>query len=88
MRVFEKDPSALLDYHWDFSDWLGNDVISSFEFTTPVDLVLEDSSEAGGKVTGWFSGGTLNKSHVVVCQILTAGGRREQRSARFDMIDK
>lgn len=84
MRTFYKDPEAILDYVWDWTDWLGNDTISSFQVTPPTDILVEgDPTQLDGVVTAFLKGGTLNKSYIVVCEVVTNGGRTDDRSIRL-----
>jgi hypothetical protein len=90
MRTFYKDPDATLDYVWDWTDWLGNDTISSFTITPPnIELVVEGTpTELNGVITAFLTGGVLNKSYKIVCKILTNGGRTEDRSIRLIIKQK
>lgn len=84
MKTFTKDPDATLDYVWDWTDWLGNDTISSFTVTPPTDITVEGTpTQLDGVVTAFLSGGTLNKSYIVVCEVITDGGRTDDRSIRL-----
>lgn len=91
MKTFEKDPSGVLDYVFDWVEWLGNDVIDDLAITvSPVadELIVDDATSVDGKVTVWLSGGILDKSYTVTCQITTLALRTDQRSAVFNMVDK
>lgn len=91
MKTFLKDPAAILDYVWDWHDWLGTDTITEISFTVPEGItILEDPSpsELDGVVTAWFSGGTLNSSYIVTCKIVTVGGRTDERSGIFKIKDR
>lgn len=88
MKTFVKDPDAVLDYVWDWTDWLGDDTIKSFEVTVPEPLTLDEEAEASGIVTAWISGGLVNKAYVGKCQIVTVDGRTEDRSAIFIMQER
>lgn len=88
MKTFEKDPDAVLDYFWDWNDWLENDEISTHEILLPEGIVLDDSSELNGVVTAWISGGTVNTSYIVTCRVVTSWGRTDDRSAMFVIVSK
>ena len=88
MKTFVKDPDAVLDYVWDWTDWLGEDTIESFVVTVPEPLALDDKSEVNGIVTAWISGGVVNKAYVGECRIVTVDGRTEDRSAIFTMQER
>lgn len=86
MRTFEaKDPNALKDYLFNWSRWLGEDEISTYDIVVPAELSLEDDSLSDDKksVLIWLSGGQENKTYEVTCSIVTVAGRVDERSARF-----
>ncbi|MEV6014775.1 hypothetical protein [Streptomyces sp. NPDC051997] len=78
-----KDPSARLDYTWDWAAWLADvaDTISSATVTTPDGLTADGAPVVGDVlVTQQISGGTVDETYTVVCQITTVGGRVDERS--------
>ncbi|GGW15704.1 hypothetical protein GCM10018980_52150 [Streptomyces capoamus] len=80
---FTKDPSARLDYSWDWSAWLAEvaDTISSATVTVPTGLTAVGSPIVGDTiVTQRVSGGTVDAVYSVVCQIVTGGGLIDERS--------
>lgn len=87
MKTFVKDPEAVKDYQWDWSDWLGTDTISTIEFTTSDELVVDSFTEADGKITAWISGGIAKNPGMVSCKIITASSpnRTDKRSAIFEI---
>ncbi len=88
-KLFTKDPSDVLDYVWDWTDFLGStDTIQSFSFELPTELTEVTSGEVDGKVTLWVSGGTLDETYPVSCTIVTAEGRTKKRTAIFMMDDE
>jgi len=94
--AFRKDPDAVLDYHFVWSDWLDDDTISSHTVTAD-DGITIDSSEINSEslaldgvtytastvVTVWLSGGTDGSDYDVACKIVTADGRTEERTIRI-----
>jgi hypothetical protein len=88
MKTFKKDPDAVLDYDWDWTEWLGNDTIDSFNVTVPTGMTLADATQADGVVKAWLSGGVAKTSYVVTCQITTLGGRTDERSALFNVQER
>ncbi len=80
---YTKDPSALLDYSWDWSAWLADvsDTISSVTVTVPDGLTAVGSpTVTDTDVTQRISGGTLDEAYRMVCQITTVGGLIDERS--------
>jgi hypothetical protein len=79
---FVKDPAALLDYTWDWSEWLAEvaDTISSATVTLPAGLTAVGAPVVGASaVTQRVSGGTLDDAYTMVCQINTTGGLIDER---------
>jgi hypothetical protein len=77
---FVKDPSAVLDYAWDWATWLGVDTIAESTVTAGSGLTLDSSSNTTTKVTAWLSGGTAGVEYDVTCRVVTAGGRTDERT--------
>ncbi len=84
--TFFKDPSAVLDYKYDWSDWLaGGETISSKTVTAPTGITLDSSAlaDANTSVVAWLSGGTAGKYYDVVCRIVTSASRTDERTIRI-----
>lgn len=90
MKQFIKDKDAILDYVWDWSDWLGNDTISDVTVTpSSTDLtIVGDPIELDGVVTAFISGGQTDTSYLVTCKIVTAGLRTDERSGIFTIQER
>jgi hypothetical protein len=86
MKKIKKDASAVLDYVWNWSDWLGADTISSHTITC-VGCTKDSSSNTTTTVTAWISGGTT-VSPSATCHITTAGGRHDDRTIVFDITER
>lgn len=92
MTTYTKDPSAVLDFAWDWSAWLADsETISSHTVTVPdaSGLVVDSDSEASGVVTAWLSAGTVSPgAHAVVCRIVTNQGRTDERTLPLYVRDR
>jgi hypothetical protein len=78
-----KDPSALLEYTWDWALWLDDvdDTIGSATVTAPDGLMAVGAPAVGdAAVTQRISGGTVGETYTVACQITTVGGLIDERS--------
>lgn len=76
-----KDPNAVLDFTFDWTDWLA-DLGDTYQTH---DFIIEDPDGAGvplvegqsfyqdGKITVFLSGGTTGMTHKVTCRITTFG---------------
>jgi len=77
---FTKDPDAVLDYTWDWEDWLDSDTISSSSVIVESGLTADSDSNTTTTATVWLSGGTLGEDYKVTNRIVTAGSRTDDRT--------
>lgn len=79
--IFIKDPAAVLDYGFDWSEWLDeNETIEQSTWSVPEGLTLDDSNHTGTLAVAWLSDGTAGSVHRVTNRITTSAGRTEERS--------
>jgi len=79
--TFIKDPDAVLDYYFDWTDWLDDgETISSRTVTVQSGLTKASDAESGGIVVAWLSGGTVGTTYTVACKVVTSDGRTDERS--------
>jgi hypothetical protein len=80
-KSFLKDPDSVLDYAFDWSDWLEtNETISDYTITVESGIAKDSDSESGSIVTVWLTGGTAGDKYTVACEIITSLGRTDERS--------
>lgn len=80
--AYIKDPDSILDYSFDWSEWLGADTISSYVITVS-GVTLDSDSNTATAVTVWLSGGAAGTVATVECEITTAGGRTCERTMKI-----
>ena len=85
MAVYTKDPSAVIDYQQDWSDWLaaGETITTSSWAVTPTTLsplAVDSDTETTTAATVWLSGGLAGQVYRVTNTIVTSAARTEQRS--------
>lgn len=85
---FLKDPSAVLDYEFDWAAWLGSDTISSHTVTAATGITVASSTATSTAVIAWLSGGTAGQAYTVTNRIVTTGGRTDERSITLQVIDR
>lgn len=79
--VFEKDPDAVLDYSFDWEDWLcEGDTITASTWATPAGITEDSDSFTDDTTTVWLSGGTVGESYDLVNHVTTNEGREEDRT--------
>jgi hypothetical protein len=83
-----KDPSAVLDWEFDWSAWLqAGETISAFTIT--VTGANQDSTAASATaVTVWLSGGTAATAATIACRITTTAGRTDERTITVSIKDR
>lgn len=89
--TINKDPNAILDYTFDFTDWLAavSDTISSVTFPAVVGVTVAGSAiTAGKKVVAWVSGGTVGLPASLTARIVTTGGRTDDRTIYFKIKER
>ena len=86
--TFEKDPSDVIDFPVDFTQFLQTDTILSRTVTVE-DVTLDSSTLSGNVVTCWISGGTAGTTGVVTINIVTnnAVPRTIERSFKVDVLN-
>jgi hypothetical protein len=85
---FLKDPDAKLDYFVDWSRWLAGDVIQSSVWAVDDGLTKSNESSSGTVTTVWVEGGEVDQEYELVNQIVTAGGRRNERTLTIRVIER
>lgn len=88
VAVFDKDPTAVLDYTIDWREWLGDDTIITSTWTLPAGIVNSGTTYSTSTATIWLSGGTAGVSYSVYNTIITAGGRTEKRTIKITALDR
>jgi hypothetical protein len=88
-----KDPSAKLDYGWDWADdedpWLADgETITAASITRTGDVVIENTSNTPTTVTTRISAGTVGTVARITCQITTSTGQVDQRSIDLVIVDR
>ncbi len=82
MSEFIKDPNAVLDYQWNWSEWLvpADSIVAATVTTNSDDLSVNTVNVVGSIVTAWLSGGVAGVNYRVTCRVESADGRIDDRS--------
>ena len=98
--IFIKDPSAVLDYKFDWaaltngnggSNWLASgETISSRTITATSGITVDSSSitDTNTSVTVWLSGGTNGTQYSVNCLIVTTSSRTDERTMTISVQNR
>ena len=87
MADFTKDSAAVLDYSVNWSAWLNGDTISESTWLAP-GLTIDSESETTTATTVWLSGGRAGTTYKITNNIVTDGGRTDERSLTIDVVNK
>ena len=88
MKQFIKDPQANLDYQVDWATYLGSDTISTSTFSATPGITVGIASNTTTTATIWLSGGIVGQAYNIVNQVVTAGGRTDERSFQIVVMDR
>jgi hypothetical protein len=87
-----KDPDALLDYTFDWTEWLEGhtpaDTIASAVVTVTGCTLVTSSVVAQQKVVAWIGGGVVDVAASATCRITTAGGRIDDRTLTLKIKER
>lgn len=82
MDKFVKDPDAVLDYTWDWADFLqaGESIVTHAVTSDTAELDVDSTTADATSITAWLSGGEDYQRALVTCHITTDQGREDDRS--------
>jgi len=89
-NTFIKDPHAVLDYAFDWSQWLEDEeTIVSYTITAASGITSASSSfTTTGSVVTWITGGTVGVRYPVACLITTSASRVDERTIKIDVRNR
>jgi len=86
---YTKDPSAILDWAFDWTDWLAAaETITDHTITADTGITVGSSTKDTGVVTVWLSGGTAGINYKVACKITTSAGRTDERTIWIKVVER
>lgn len=86
---FVKDPDAVLDYVFDWRDWLADtEIISTSSWTVETGLTKDSDSNTDSTATVWLSGGTDGECYKITNSITTNGGRTDNRTMLIEVKER
>ena len=77
---YTKDPDAVLDFTFDWSEWLADGETISSHTVTVSGVTRDSSTNTTTTVTAWISGGTVSAPATVACRVTTSAGRTDERT--------
>ena len=90
MASYKKDPNAILDYTFDWTEYLApiTDTIASVQFATSAGLTKTSQSNTTTTATAFVSGGVVGATEKLTCRIVTAGGRTDERTIDLKILER
>lgn len=90
MASYKKDPAAVLDYTFDWTEYLEPiaDTIASVEFVTSAGLTKTSQSNTTTTATAFVSGGVVGATEKLTCRIVTTGGRTDDRTIDLKILER
>lgn len=87
--MLKKDPHAVLDFQFNWTQWLAaSETIVSHVITAESGITKDSDSETAGVVTAWLSGGATGVIYNVACLISTNAGRTDERTIQILIEDR
>lgn len=84
MTSYVKDPDAVLNYRWDWAEFLGDsDTITASEMITETGIVVDSDDNDTTSATVVLSGGTVGETYEVTNRITTAAGLVNDHTIRI-----
>lgn len=86
-----KDPTARLDFAWDWSAWLADGETIDSQTVTVIsgDVTIDGpATEDAGIVTVWVEGGTVGTTSRLTCHIVTSDDREDDRSRTITIRER
>lgn len=84
-----KDPDAVLDWRWDWSQWLADgETITVSVFTVSAGLVKNSDTHSATSATVWLAGGTPGTPYSVANRITTSQGRTDERTITIRVTNR
>lgn len=86
---FIKDPDAVLDWTWDWQNWLADgETISASSWIITAGLTKNSESATSTNTKVWLSGGQSGRPYRVTNRITTNLGRTDDRSVTIRITDR
>jgi hypothetical protein len=83
--MFNKEPSEVLDYEIDWTDWLGTLIIITSSWAAPTGITIGTDSHTTTKTLVRLSGGTWSETYELFNTIVANNGETETRSLVINM---
>lgn len=84
-----KDPGAVLDYGFDWSEWLeSGETITDSSWTVPDGLTQEAIDQNDTTTTIRLSGGTAGQTYQITNHVTTSDSQEDERSFCLVVVER
>jgi hypothetical protein len=87
-KAFVKDPSSILDYEFDWTAWLTDGETITSHDVTVTGVTLDETTASNTAVVAWVSGGTVNTTATIACEITTSAARVDERTITLRVLNR
>lgn len=88
-NAFEKDPDAVLEWQYNWHNWLpSGDSIASATVTVSDGITIDSQTNTSTAVTVWLSGGSEGTTYYLTCHIVTFMGRVDDRTISIFVVER
>ena len=88
-NAFEKDPDAVLEWQYNWHNWLpSGDSIASATVTVSDGITIDSQTNTSTAVTVWLSGGSEGTTYYLTCHIVTSMGRVDDRTISIFVVER
>lgn len=89
LQTFKKSLGAILDYGFNWSDWLADgETITASTWTVPTGISEGANSRDDTSVKVWLSGGTVGETYLISCKITTSVSPRADERSLIVMVEQ
>jgi len=86
---FIKDPDAVLDWQFNWANWLHDgESIASASFIVDDGLTADSTGHDATVATVWLSGGTAGHVYRVTNRVVTSDGRTDDKSINVRVTER
>lgn len=89
VQTYLKDPDAVLDFGFKWSDWLATgETISTSTWTVETGITEDSTAKTDVKTSIWLSGGTAGTTYEVTNKIVTSQSRTDERTLSIRVVER
>lgn len=88
LRVFEMSPSAILDFGFNWAEWLGSDTIATSNWTADAGVTPGAGAKTASLTYVIITAGAVAGVYDVTNSIVTSAGKADSRTFRIVVVQR